>query len=678
MQETGQGLFNVGAGTTVSFTGLTMSSDTICIYSLGTITVSNCVFTSPSFAGGYGIDSSYVATVTGCTFIDIAQGAISNGATGTLTVGDSSFIRCNGGIYNGGTATMIGCAMDDTQASYPEYSLLNGGTLTVTNCSIADKGWNLGLFYNAGTLVFQNCTLVENGSVPSSVIGGTVTLKNTLYRRDPAAGATTDGGGNLLLDRTGTDAPTLAADLAALGLDPTGLQDNGGPTLTIKLFGGPAINGGLPANIPVGLTTDQRGGGFPRSVGTVDIGAYEHPDPVDLVSTTASAAEGTGAGTTTFTFTVSRPGATTAAVTLDYAVTGTGTNPADAADFGGTLPSGSITLGVGVASNTIIIQVSKDALVEPDETFTLTLSNPTAAHAVAGSGAVATILNDDVAPNSAPTDITLSNAALAENNAANATVGTLSATDSDAGETHTFTLVAGTGSTDNAAFSITGSALKINAAADFEAKSSYAIRVRVTDSGAGNLTFEKPFIITVTDVNEPPIGGLDGIARLDNTTQAKIKMAVLLGNDTDPEGDPRTITAVSNAQPPGSAVGILGGFVIYYSPSNNAGDGSFDYTLSDGHGHTVTVTVTQVVVPPPAQAPNAASITMVGSDVVLSYVGVPGNQYRIQYTTSTGPAYVWQEFNPLAVYTAPANGVFTHTDVNPSGPVRLYRAIPHP
>ena len=369
-------------------------------------------------------------------------------------------------------------------------------------------------------------------------------------------------------------------------------------------------------------------------------------------------------------------------MTVDYAVTGTGTNPADAADFGGTLPSGSITLGVGVASNTIIIQVSKDALVETDETFALTLSNPTAAHAVAGSGAVATILNDDVAaPNVAPIDITLSNTTLAENNAANATIGALTATDADAGDTHTFTLVAGAGSTDNAAFTITGGALKINAAADFEAKSSYAIRVRATDSGAGNLTFEKPFIITVTDVNEAPIGGADGIARLDNTKVAKVAKSVLLANDSDPEGDTLSITgSFFNVLPAGSVISVIGSFVNYIAPANNSGDGSFDYTLSDGHGHTVTVTVTvtQVVVPPPAVTPNSASITAVGSDFVVSYIGVPGNQYRVQYTTSPGPTYVWQEFNPLAVYTAPASGVFTHTDVNPPGPVRLYRAIPHP
>ena len=66
-------------------------------------------------------------------------------------------------------------------------------------------------------------------------------------------------------------------------LDPNGLQDNGGPTSTIALLpGSPAVDKGTSN----GLTTDQRGTGFPRAFddpsilnaiagdGT-DVGAYE-------------------------------------------------------------------------------------------------------------------------------------------------------------------------------------------------------------------------------------------------------------------------------------------------------------------------------------------------------------------------------------------------------------------
>src|SRR5258705_113778 len=60
----------------------------------------------------------------------------------------------------------------------------------------------------------------------------------------------------------------------------------------------------------------------------------------------------------------------------------------------------------------------------------------------------------------------------------------LTATDQDShasgfADPFTFALVSGTGDTDNAAFTIVGDALKINASADFEVKSSYDIRVQV-------------------------------------------------------------------------------------------------------------------------------------------------------------------------------------------------------
>ena len=103
--------------------------------------------------------------------------------------------------------------------------------------------------------------------------------------------------------------------------------------------------------------------------------------------------------------------------------------------------------------------------------------------------------------NNPPTNIILSATTIAENNAVNAVVGTLSTTDSDVGDTSfDYSLVAGTGSTDNASFNISGSSLRAGVAFDYETKSSYSIRVRTTDSGGG--TFEKVFTITVTDVVE--------------------------------------------------------------------------------------------------------------------------------------------------------------------------------
>ncbi len=103
--------------------------------------------------------------------------------------------------------------------------------------------------------------------------------------------------------------------------------------------------------------------------------------------------------------------------------------------------------------------------------------------------------------NNPPTDITLSNASVPEDSPVGTVVGTLGAADADAGDTFTFALVSGTGSTDNARFTLNGTALQLATVPDFETQSSYSIRLRVTDSGGG--TFEEVLTVQVSDVQEP-------------------------------------------------------------------------------------------------------------------------------------------------------------------------------
>lgn len=99
-----------------------------------------------------------------------------------------------------------------------------------------------------------------------------------------------------------------------------------------------------------------------------------------------------------------------------------------------------------------------------------------------------------------PTDIALSAFSVAENAIIGTVVGTLSTTDGDATDHFNYSLVAGMGDDDNALFSIVDSTLKTAAVFDYEAKSSYSIRVLSTD--ASGLTTEKQFTITIGDVYE--------------------------------------------------------------------------------------------------------------------------------------------------------------------------------
>jgi RHS repeat-associated protein len=104
--------------------------------------------------------------------------------------------------------------------------------------------------------------------------------------------------------------------------------------------------------------------------------------------------------------------------------------------------------------------------------------------------------------NSAPSDLSLNPTTSPENVANNSVIGTFTTTDANSNDTHTLSLVAGTGDTHNNAFTIVGNQLRINHAPDFESLSSYSTRVRTTDNAGAS--FEKVFTVSITNVNEAP------------------------------------------------------------------------------------------------------------------------------------------------------------------------------
>ncbi|WP_020528087.1 gliding motility-associated C-terminal domain-containing protein [Flexithrix dorotheae] len=109
--------------------------------------------------------------------------------------------------------------------------------------------------------------------------------------------------------------------------------------------------------------------------------------------------------------------------------------------------------------------------------------------------------------NNIPTDISLSKDTISENLTSGTTIGTFSTSDADGSDSHTYTLVTGTGDTDNASFSISGTSLVSNAVFDYEVKSSYSIRVKTADGKGGE--YEKAFTINIVDQEEtvlqPPV-----------------------------------------------------------------------------------------------------------------------------------------------------------------------------
>ena len=112
----------------------------------------------------------------------------------------------------------------------------------------------------------------------------------------------------------------------------------------------------------------------------------------------------------------------------------------------------------------------------------------------------------------APTDLRLSRSSFDENIAGGSAVAVLSATDPDHGETLTYSLVDGVGSSDNAAFLVDGNQLKLKVSPDFETKNSYGIRLQAKD--AAGLTLERAVVLSVLNQGSGAIQGTNGDDRI--------------------------------------------------------------------------------------------------------------------------------------------------------------------
>jgi VCBS repeat-containing protein len=162
--------------------------------------------------------------------------------------------------------------------------------------------------------------------------------------------------------------------------------------------------------------------------------------------------------------------------------------------------------------------------------------------------------------NEPPTNISLSSSSVAENQPVDTIVGAFSTTDPDTGNTFAYTLVSGTGDTDNGSFGINGSNLKTSAIFDYETKNSYSIRVKSTDQGA--LWFEKEFTIAVTIVGTPAADATLNI-QIDTGAHAPIYIQDTTDDEIVVSGDVETTATIEVAG--GHSYRIwLGGNVTYY------------------------------------------------------------------------------------------------------------------
>ncbi|QTE24142.1 Ig-like domain-containing protein [Polaribacter cellanae] len=186
-----------------------------------------------------------------------------------------------------------------------------------------------------------------------------------------------------------------------------------------------------------------------------------------------------------------------------------------------------------------------------------------------------------VAANNAPTNITLSPSSINQTaTGTNVTVGTLSTTDADAADSHTYSLVSGSGSTNNGSFNISGSTLRTSSALN---AGTYSIRVNTND---GTDNFAKAISIIVLDNIAPNFNSANSTPNDNATNVATANNIVIDFNENIALGTGfitlRDVTGASNVEtfnvatqndgattsPTSGRIGIVND-KIYINPTNN-------------------------------------------------------------------------------------------------------------
>ncbi|MDB6037204.1 MAG: hypothetical protein JWM99_1045, partial [Verrucomicrobiales bacterium] len=107
---------------------------------------------------------------------------------------------------------------------------------------------------------------------------------------------------------------------------------------------------------------------------------------------------------------------------------------------------------------------------------------------------------------------------------------------------------------------------------------------------------------------------------------------------------------------------------VYYVHNGSATD-SFTYTISDGHGGTATGTVTVNIQDPDTESSTALSIVVDGSGAHLTFDGLPGAIYTIEFKDTIGDPWQIQG-------TASSSGLgLFHYDDPAGGSARFYRYV---
>ena len=347
------------------------------------VTVTGAAVSPPSFS----IGSASVTEGGVLGFTVTRSGDLS--ASQSVSWASAGNSATSGSDFTAGSGTLTFAATEATKVvnvSTIQDALYEGNETLFVNLSGATGGATISVAQGVGTIVDDDAAPPPPSFAISDVTvveGGTLVFTVT---------KTGTGSGSYTVNYASADGTALApADYTAGSGTLTFASSDTSKTISIATIDDVAVE--PSETLLVNLTSPSGGATLSdgQGVGTIT-------DNDVAASPTLSVGDAGNTEGLAVNFIITRGGDTSVSVTVSYA---TAIGTAIANDF--TAKSGTVTFTAGQTSKTVTVPTTQDARVEPDETFTLNLSNPTGGATITRAQATGIIYNDDGGGGGCPT-----------------------------------------------------------------------------------------------------------------------------------------------------------------------------------------------------------------------------------------------------------------------------------
>jgi len=309
-------------------------------------------------------------------------------SAGTIVASSNPLLSLNASISATLTAGTYYLKVDGTGAGNPTAASPTGYSDYASIGQYSISG-------TIGAVAGDSMSIVATDASKNELNSGSNTFTFTVNRTGDTSGTSIV---NYAVSGSGAS-PASANDFVGGVIPPAGTLTFGPGVnslpLTVNVQGDTTVENDETFLVSLSSSSSTTRIGLASATGTIVNDDVAAPPTLSISAKSAVKAEGTSSTSTPFVFTVARAGSLSAASSVLYTVSGTGTNAANSKDFaGGFARNVVVNFAAGVASVDITINVVADSTREPDETFRVALSGAVGA-TISTASANGTILNDD-------------------------------------------------------------------------------------------------------------------------------------------------------------------------------------------------------------------------------------------------------------------------------------------